>query len=228
MRKKIAEKLLKKVKDDYTAIADEFDQTRKGKESEAYALMLPYIKENNLFVDLGCGNGRTFDFINKHRKIKYLGIDNNKKLIEHAREQFNEKFIEGDILNIPIESEIADIVLAGASFHHIPSKELRLKALSEIHRILKKNGIFIITVWNLFQPKYKKYIWKSRLKSLFSLGAYDMRDTFIPWGNSGINRYYYAFTPNELKHLLEKNGFKILKSSINQDIVFICQKIINN
>jgi len=228
MRKKITDRLLKKVKEDYSLIASDFDRTRRRQESTAYSMMIDFIKDKDIFVDLGCGNGRAYDFISKRKNIKYIGVDNNKKLLEKAREQFNEKFIEGDLLNLPLEQELADVALAGASLHHIPSKNLRMKALSEAYRILKPNGIFIITVWNLFQPKYKKYIWRSRIKWLISLGSYDSRDTFIPWMHTGIKRYYYAFTPKELKCLLEKTGFKILKSEVSKDIVFICQKKQNN
>jgi len=224
MRKKITDRILNKVKEDYTLIASDFDRTRRKQESSVYPIMLDFIKNNDVFVDLGCGNGRAYDYISKHKNIRYIGIDNNKRLLEKAREQFTEKFIEGDFLNLPLEAELADVALAGASLHHIPSKVLRIKALSEAYRILKPNGIFIVTVWNLFQPKYKKYIWKARLKWLLSLGGYDSRDTFIPWRYTNIKRYYYAFTPKELKCLLEKNGFKILKSEVSKDIIFICQK----
>ena len=111
-----------------------------------------------------------------------------------------------------------------ASIHHIPSQELQGKAIQEIHRILKPTGIAIITVWNLHQPKYKKYIWYSWIKWLLSLGAYDINDVFIPWGNSGINRYYHAFTKTELEKLIKKNGFEIIKYEITDNIIFICKK----
>lgn len=231
MREKIAKKLLQKVVEDYDNIAEEFDKTRHA-EWDAFELILPYIHDNDHVVDLGCGNGRILDFLEKHRKIRYLGTDNSEKLLElakknHRKAQFREKaqFIHGDMLKLPIESETVDKALAIASLHHIPSKELRLKAVKEARRILKKNGLYIVTAWNLFQPKYKKYIWKARLKWLMSLGSYDFRDTFIPWGKSGIKRYYYAFKPNELKSLLEDNGFEIIKAHGDNNFTLICKKI---
>jgi alkylated DNA repair protein alkB family protein 8 len=230
MRKKIAEKLSRKVVEDFDNIAEEFDKTRKSNWKE-FDSFLPYIKDNQILIDLGCGNGRFFHFIKKHRKIKYLGIDKSKKLIEKACEALkntqnnNEtKFIEGDILKIPVDNNFADVVSAIASIHHIPSQELQGKAIHEIHRILKPDGIAIITVWNLYQPKYRKYIWYSWIKWLLSLGAYDINDVFIPWGNSGIKRYYHAFTKNKLERLIKKNGFEIIKYEITDNIIFICKK----
>ena len=98
------------------------------------------------------------------------------------------------------------------------------KAFKEIYRILKPNGLLLITAWNLFQPKYKKFIWQSRLKSVLSFGKYDPRDTFIPWGKSGVKRYYYAFTLPEIKTLLLNSGLKILEENVGNNFTFVCQK----
>ncbi|MFA7685662.1 MAG: methyltransferase domain-containing protein [Candidatus Gracilibacteria bacterium] len=225
MRQKTAQKLRQKVVEDYDNIAKEFDTTRKV-EWESFPLILPYIKDQDYIVDLGCGNGRVLSFLEKHRNIKYLGIDNSKNLLKLAQENHAKaQFIHADMLELPIESESVDTALAIASLHHIPSKELRRKAVQETNRILKNGGLYILTAWNLFQPKYKKYIWLARLKWFFSLGKYDSRDTFIPWGKSGVKRYYYAFELTELKKLLEDNGFEILKTHIDNNFVIICKKV---
>lgn len=229
MRNEDAQKLLQKVKRDYAKIAEEFNQTRKTDWKE-FTDFLPYVKDGDTVFDIGCGNGRLYDFLSKNYKIKYTGIDNNKKLLQFAEKQHQEhgvkvcKFKEGDLLKIPAKSEAADVVLTIAALHHIPSKALRKKAVEELHKITKKGGIFIVSVWNLFQPKYKKYIWKSRIRKLISLGKYDSRDTLIPWGKSGVTRYYYAFKESELADLLKQNGFEIIKATKGNNLVFICRK----
>ena len=223
MSKKKEQKILKKVKSDYNSISDHFDLTRKHpwKEFEAFK---PYLRDDIFIADVGCGNGRFYEHLkDEGYKADYLGIDNSEKLLEIAQKKHPEaKFILGELQNIPIEDHKVDLLVEIASFHHLPNKELRNKALQEAYRVLVKGGIFIITTWNLFQKKYKKYIWKARLKSLFS--HYSPRDTFIPWSDTGIDRYYYAFTPKELQKLIENNGFKILKSAVGRNIVFICEK----
>lgn len=229
MRKEDAQKLLQKVKRDYAKIAEEFNQTRKMDWKE-FTDFLPYVKDGDRVYDIGCGNGRLYDFLSKNLKIKYTGIDNNKELLQFAEKQHKKcsanvcEFKEGDLLKIPAKSEIADMVFTVAALHHIPSKSLRKKAMEELHRITKRKGIFIVSVWNLFQPKYKKYIWKSRIRKLISLGKYDSRDTLIPWGKSGVTRYYYAFKESELKDLLEQSGFEIIKRKKGNNLVFICRK----
>jgi len=146
-----------------------------------------------------------------------------KETLEKAKKEKNAKFIKGDLLKIPLKKESVNVVLEIASLHHIPSKKLREKAIKEVNRVLKKNGIFIVSVWNLSQPKYKKYIKKAFLKSILTLGKYDPRDTFIPWAKKA-ERYYYAFKENELKRLLETHNFEIIEQEKNNNIVFICKK----
>lgn len=223
MNEKTAKFLLKKVIKDYSNISDSFDKTRKHSWKE-FETFLKYIKTGQRIVDLGCGNGRFYEFINKHKKIKYIGIDNATPLLKKAKKSFPEiTFIKGDLLKIPIENKKIDVALSIASFHHIPSKKLKDKAINEICRILKNKGILIITAWNLFQPKYEKYIWQAYLKHILSFGKYDSRDTFIPWEKSGVKRYYYAFKFEELKKLLEKK-FEILEKHKGNNFVFICRK----
>ncbi len=221
MNQKTAQILLEKVKKDYSHIADEFDVTRQ-KDWKEFDGFLKYIKKNDSIADLGCGNGRFLKFIAPKRKVKYLGIDNNKDLLKKATPK--ENFLHGDLLSLPLDNESVDVAISIAALHHIPSKKLRKKAVQEIHRIIKKDGILILTSWNLFQKKYKKYIWKAKVKFLLSLGKYDIRDTFIPWGKTGVDRYYYAFTYKELKTLLLNSGFEIIDSQKGNNFVFICRK----
>lgn len=223
MDSKTSQKILKKVVEDYNNIAESFNKSRKSDWSE-FEIFLPYTKDNQTLCDLGCGNGRFFSFLKKHKKVQYTGIDKCEKLLFEAKKEHPDgKFINADILSIPLPENSTDIASAIASIHHIPSKKLREQAIKEIHRIIKKDGIFLITVWNLFQPKYKKYIWRSRIKHLVSFGKYDIRDTFIPWEKSGIKRYYYAFKSSELKKLLSPY-FEIVKENLGNNITFICRK----
>lgn len=227
MKEQTTKQLLAKVINDYDVIADEFSNTRQSSWKE-FKIFLKYIKNGENIVDLGCGNGRFYDFLQKNHKIKYTGIDNSKNLLSLAKRKFqndhNSQFLEGDLIETELKTNSADIVTAIASFHHLPGKITRKKSLQEVHRILKKNGIFMVSVWNLFQPKYKKYVWKARLKHILSLGKYDWRDTLIPWGKTGIKRYYYAFKQAELQKLLEENNFKVLEKIIDNNLVFICRK----
>jgi SAM-dependent methyltransferase len=209
MKPKTAKEILNNVKESYTKIADEFDLTRKRPWPE-FKYFKEYINENDTVLDIGCGNGRLYEFLKDISNIKYIGIDNNTELIRLAQKNYpSANFLVGNLLDLPVKAK-ADVALSVASLHHIPSSSLRKKSIQEIHEKLKSDGVLEIIVWNLFQNRYIKYILKSLFKFIIHLGKYDWNDTFIPWGNSGVLRYYHAFTPRELKKLLKRNNFSII------------------
>ena len=231
MKEKTAQILLKKVENDYSVIAEEFDQTRSyvGKEFGAFdKLLIP----NAQIIDLGCGNGRIIEHLNDFYRnslnsgFSYTGIDNSESLLESAKNKYkmaHVHFIHGNQLKIPAKDSSVDLLFNIRAFHHIPSKKLRLKSLKEMHRILKNDGVLVLTVWNLYQKKYIKYVFKSLLRFLYTMGKFAPNDTLIPF-NHKVNRYYHAFLPFELKHLLNQAGFRIEELSKNRDIVVIARK----
>ena len=225
MDSKTVQKTLKKVKEDYDLIARDFSITRnKIIWSEIDVLVKKYVKDNQKILDVGCGNGRLFSVL-KNKNINYLGTDNCKELVDIAREKYkdydNGKFEVEDLLEMNFNKEF-DLVFIIAVLQHIPSEELRLKALRKIKKALKPGGYLIMLNWNLFQKDKIKYVNKYnklRLEGKFELGK---NDTLIPWrefrntyeekekaNNKEILRYYHAFTCDETENLLKKARFEI-------------------
>jgi len=195
--------IIKNIKRTYDSIAKDFSRTR-NTEWKEFDLILPFIKSNIKIADIGCGNGRFFKFLSKHIPTKYTGVDFSKNLLKEAKKlnpAIKNKFIYGEITKIPLKNESQNIVACIAVFHHLPTITMRKKAVNELSRILKKDGILFITTWNL-QKK----------------GA-----NFIPWGKEKIPRYYYSFKQREITDLLEKK-FKIIKKLRNKNLIFICKK----
>ena len=241
MKEKTKKEILISVKRTYNSIAEDFSKTRKTGWQE-FEEFLNYINDNDSIIDLGCGNGRFYQFLKNKRKVKYIGIDNSKKLLEEAKKivkkettklkastsklkTSSSKFIEGDLLKVPAQNASAKVVACIAAFHHLPSKELREKSLKEMHRVLQKNGKLILTVWNLLeQPKYEKDVTKAKIKWLTTLGKYEKRGLSIPWGGEKIPRYYYAFKEKEIEKLL-KPHFKIIEKKVGKNLTYICEKL---
>ena len=205
MKKKFIDFLLKKVPDDYDVVSQTFSNSRHKPWAEFELYTDACFEGANVLV-LGCGNGRLF-FSLKEQNIKYIGLDNSAGLLDQAKESLvkeDVELIEGSFLDIPLPDNSVDLIFAVASFHHLPSNEIRLQALREMQRVLKPNGKLYISVWNLYQKRYFKFI----LESLFRLGSYDFGDTFIKLG--GVKRYYHAFTPYSLSRLVSKSNFKLV------------------
>jgi SAM-dependent methyltransferase len=108
------------------------------------------IKEGDVVVDLGSGAGNDC-FVARSvtgEKGKVIGIDFTEKMIEKARanaEQLgfnNVEFRFGDIENIPLTSNRADVVVSNCVLNLVPNKH---KVFSEIFRIVKPGGHFSIS-----------------------------------------------------------------------------------
>jgi ubiquinone/menaquinone biosynthesis C-methylase UbiE len=111
-----------------------------------FALM----KEGDTVVDLGSGAGNDA-FIARSvvgENGKVIGIDMTEKMIEKARVnagKMNFKNVEfrlGDIEDIPLKDNLADVVVSNCVLNLVPDKQ---KAFTEIFRILKKGGHFSVS-----------------------------------------------------------------------------------
>ena len=205
MRQKKAKKIHESVKATYDIIGEDFDETRQIPVEE-FKLFEQFLKPGMRVLDLGCGNGRLLKSL---KDCHYLGVDNNETMLKLAGKNFpHGTFIKGDQLQIPCKDGIVDLIFCVRAFHHLPGRQMRLRALHEMNRVLMPNGILIITVWNLWQPQFRMRAMKAFLRFLFTLGSYSCKDFFIPWGKKAM-RYYHAFTPAELMKLVTSSGFEI-------------------
>jgi len=102
------------------------------------------VKKGKILADFCCGGGVSVKFL-KDRVKKLYAIDASEEMINMCEERFNKdknvKIIKSNISNTPLKSESCDYVLVRMSLHHIKDKE---KILSEAHRVLKKDGIFLL------------------------------------------------------------------------------------
>jgi SAM-dependent methyltransferase len=108
------------------------------------------IKAGDTVVDLGSGAGNDV-FIARSivgGEGKVIGIDMTEDMITKAVSNNkkagykNVEFRLGDIENIPLEKNIADVVVSNCVLNLVPDKE---KAFSEIYRILKPGAHFCVS-----------------------------------------------------------------------------------
>jgi len=219
MDDKAAKKIMQDVTKTYNDISKEFSDSRAfaGKEFEEFR---GYLQPGQTILDLGCGNGRLLQFLEKeaenwHQKtFYYVGIDSSKNLITEARKKHPRHIFQtGDMTKIPAKDKTVDILFCIRAFHHLPTKKMRLEALKEMKRVLKHQGILIVTAWNLWQKKYWTQLAKAFLRSIVTFGRYAPNDTFIPWGKEKKPRYYHAFTRKELQELFQETKYEILELS---------------
>jgi SAM-dependent methyltransferase len=108
------------------------------------------IKKGDVLVDLGSGAGNDC-FIARHETGetgKVIGVDFTPKMIERARMNAeargfnNVEFREGDIENMPITANVADVIVSNCVLNLVPNKDGVFK---DMYRVLKPGGHFSIS-----------------------------------------------------------------------------------
>lgn len=175
-------------------IADGYDKIvdKIGLAMEFYDEVLGFNK--NYFgniLDIGCGRGFLLKKLKEKAKkgSRFFGLDISSKLCDIAKENNPDAEItRGDAENLPFEDDFFDFVFMTEVLEHLIDYN---KSLKEAKRVLKKNGIFIVSVPNRDWLQYDFYD-KIRNKNL-----------------QPVDDYYFRF--KEIKMFLQNNGFKIVK-----------------
>jgi SAM-dependent methyltransferase len=140
----------------YNIMSDDYTQL-KGYNSDAdlglgcgLPTQFAKIKAGDTVVDLGSGAGNDC-FVARAETGetgKVIGIDFTPAMLEKARENAaklgftNVQFREGDIENMPLASNVADVVVSNCVLNLVPNKDGVFK---EIYRVLKPGGHFSIS-----------------------------------------------------------------------------------
>ncbi len=97
-------------------------------------------------LDLCCGTGIfPRKWLSKLRGIRYVGVDINGSFLKFARKNLKNKhyqFIKHDASTFSSKTRF-DVVIATSPYHHIQDSR-KIRFLRNIHKHLKKDGLFIV------------------------------------------------------------------------------------
>ena len=108
------------------------------------------IQKGDTVIDLGSGAGNDC-FVARHEtgeNGKVIGIDFTEAMIQKARSNAeklgfnNVEFRQGDIEDMPVSDNMADVIVSNCVLNLVPEKE---KVIQEIYRTLKPGGHFSIS-----------------------------------------------------------------------------------
>lgn len=110
--------------------------------------LLQYVdfKQNQKFLEVGCGNGAACKHIAEKYSLNVTGIDVDPEQIQNAMRDIekiqNIQFFEGDSTNLKFSDNEYDIVYSSGVLHHIGDWK---KVLEGINRVLKPKGYYIFS-----------------------------------------------------------------------------------
>lgn len=146
-------------------------------------------------LDLGCGTGRHTILLLKEN-FEVYGCDSSERAIKIIKETLNRgKFEKCDMVSLPYENNFFGAILCHQVIQHGKMSDIK-KAISEMYRILKKEGILFLTV---ISTKHSKYLTGQEIEPNTRINT-DSIDGYIP---------HHFFTENEMNELFK--NFKIIK-----------------
>jgi SAM-dependent methyltransferase len=156
-------------------------------------------------LEIGCGQGICSEKIDLENK-NYTGIDSSQLLLKRARELYRDghrSFVSGSAYDLPFSENSFEGVFSVVVWHLL--SDLR-KAASEIDRVLKVGGNFLIVTSNpdAYPEWTSRYMNKHFDEQRFE-GDYCLDD------GSLIHEVLYLHTWDELKASLEESGLRINK-----------------
>lgn len=158
---------------------------------------LKYLKQPDIVLDLGCGNGQNTIKISSRVK-KIVGVDYDTKALKQARESVRQQnisniiFIQSDLeKKLPLPANSFDKVIFLDTLEHLRNDHT---ALLEVYRVLKQEGLLLISLPNS-QTSWKK------LQRKYSLNSYADPD------------HKKEYTRLQAIKLLKSLGFNILETS---------------
>ena len=182
-------------------------------------------------LEVGCGTG-SYTKILLERGYEVTAVDISEDMLKIAREKCACKFIEGDIRDITINERFDTCIAMFAVMGYMTENSDISKAVNNIHRHLKPNGIFIFDVWNglavmrLLPEQRIKEVENDEIKiirvAVPNLRAFEhicevnykllilnkAESTVNEINEKHVVRFYF---PQEITYYLEDAGFEVLK-----------------
>ncbi|OFX36378.1 MAG: hypothetical protein A2X08_14830 [Bacteroidetes bacterium GWA2_32_17] len=160
----------------FESFADDFDSkmnmydTNKRLHVVFNELLTEDIHEKKL-LDAGCGTG-WFSKWSVERGADVTSMDLGENLLSKVEQKCHSKRIVGSILQIPFPNNTFDIVVSSEVIEHVPDPFL---AISELYRVLKPNGIMVLTTPN------KLWYFAIWFANTFKLRTYEGLENWTGW-----------------------------------------------
>ena len=124
------------------------------------------------WLDIGCGTGSFSELIlARHAPSTVTGIDPSERQIAFANVKPSAGFVDyrcGDAMALPFGDDAFDTAVMALVIQHIPDPA---KAMAEINRVVRPNGVFAAYVWPAYAEGHPYQPLAEAIRSLGGVAA---------------------------------------------------------
>lgn len=182
------------------------------------------INPNSKILDACAGTGIYAFYLaeNGHKVTAGDLIEKNVNLMKDIQEESKllEKIYRGSILDLSeFDDNAFDVVLNLGSFYHLIDDNERKQSIVESLRVLKQNGIYVMSYINRYANIIK---YRDMFVEDFRL-LYD----YLEKGFHSKNRIFYASNPKEVESTLIEQRVDIIYNIATDGMKFMIRDIVN-
>lgn len=175
-------KLYQKSKFSYHRLTKNLTQTY----SQALKKTVPYLGNQQSFLEIGCGNGFVLREARKNGFKKVFGVEPSQDAVKQATPTIKKLIINDSFKSDLFPARSFDLIAAFQVFDHISNPH---QFLSLSHRYLKKNGVLLLFHHNV---------------SSFSAKVLGKRSPIFDLAHP------FLYSPTTMKKIISKNKFQPL------------------
>jgi ubiquinone/menaquinone biosynthesis C-methylase UbiE len=179
-------------------------------------------RRDDLVVDLGAGTGLlTLAVAPKVREV--VAVDISQRMLERLDDAaiadgiHNIEFLTGDLRRLPLEDELATLVVSNYAFHHLDDAGKEL-ALAEARRILRPGGRLVIgdMMFSLsLKPRDRRLILE-KVVAMLKRGPAGVVRILRNAGRVALGRWEQPAAPETWAEMLEARGFENVRIELLQ------------
>jgi SAM-dependent methyltransferase len=150
-----------------------------------YTFASRFVK-NKIILDVACGTGYGSSYLEHYEPKIVVGVDISKEAIAKGKALFQKELLElliGDATNMALKNGSFDVVVSFETIEHLQAFE---RFLAEVKRILKNDGIFVISTPN--KEAFSGY-------DQFYLNEFHTKEFTMPEFFSLLHRYFDRVDP---------------------------------
>jgi len=159
------------------------------------------VGQNGHILEIGCGTGRDMAWF-ETQGVTVTGVDLSMGMLQYARKNVQGSLISMNMCKLAFPGSYFDGTWCCASLLHLPKTDA-VFALQEIRRILKRDGILILSIQEGNSEEWE--------------------ESYVP----GVKRFFARYQSEEMKSILNQNGFIVIRAASSSErlrnwLSFVC------